>query len=815
MGQYNSLWLSLILAGQVIYTAVYGLNITLEANGTTQTFHFNQSSYSEGESGGRSYIQIRAVDPVGYFVLIGVNTTANLTQQVCKDGNIRLYSGDNPTTELYLGPFCGSPTVFTSSQNALTVVISDATSILADNILTLKYSQVHNIACDSLTTYSATFTPRYIRTPGYPLGTHNVTGCSWRIVGPSSNRLFLTFKYADASVTPNCSVTNITVHTIIGTESKIQTWCGEGERTFAIYKQSFSFVVSSGLEHVNTGMQMEYVAEEENRCEHRIRISNESIGEIMSPGFPTGYKDLQECKWFISSKASDKLYIQLKVLESNLDDTEGCSKDIVQMYNPADSKRQIIGSWCGGDKSTFQFFLAALTVVYRTGTDHSRNFTGFKLRYEIVEDGMCNQQLTASSMPQTLKSDNYPNPFPSYKKCKYVIKASARNAISIFVNASDVGGSNHCIDKVVAVYDGQEEKSQNRIGGWCKTTTPSYQSLSRQMLIVFKADDSANKTGFLLQYWEGQVNMAIEAYGYEKSIVFPHEEGDYLSGYDTWWNITSSRSGHMVVWFTQVDVRCPEDNITLHDGGVGPGYRTWSFCGKDDRSFMTTTEQLFINFQTRTNLGKGFKFSYQWQFYRDCGVSVSQLTAHDSTASIYSPGYSNQYYDQLNCKWLLVGLLPEHRIKLIVNVVNISKSENCVQDYLAVYDGSSAKSNQVSNICGANINRTIRSTGNKLYIEFVTDDRSSGYGFNLVYSAEKHQEEESSPNPVIIGVIVVLVILAIAIIIGLCYWMRKKSRDTNLQSQAEMNSLNGPPPYDAASDPKTLYANDSARDLPS
>lgn len=74
----------------------------------------------------------------------------------------------------------------------------------------------------------------------------------------------------------------------------------------------------------------------------------------------------------------------------------------------------------------------------------------------------------------------------------------------------------------------------------------------------------------------------------------------------------------------------------------------------------------------------------------------------------------------------------------------------------------------------------------------------------MISSSEKQEEEEvSSPNPVIIGVIVLLIILAIAIIIGLCYWMRKKRRDTNLQSPAEMNSLNGPPSYDAASDPKT------------
>ncbi|XP_046567853.1 cubilin-like isoform X2 [Haliotis rubra] len=467
MATYGSLWWPVILLVQTIGTTVYGVNITLVANGTLQTLYYNQSAYPVGE---RSIILIRTEDSDNSFVEVSVNATANLTQQVCKDGNIRFYSGDNPTNELYLGSFCGSPTKrrtpqFVSSQDAMTVVIENGTAILADNILTLNYTQAHNKVCDDYIEFLAIFTPGYVRTPGYPSGTQNVSKCSWAVSGPPTNRLLLTFKYADKSVTSDCSLTNISVETYIGYRREIQTLCLKEEKAIAIYKHSIVTISPRGLEHINTGIQVKYVAEEEDRCYNTLRISNESVGEIMSPGFPTGYRDLQECRWFITTEASEKLYIQLKVLESDLDDTQNCSKDIVQMYNPANYK--IIGSWCGRSTPTFQFFVTTLVVVYRTGTEHSRKHTGFKLRYDIVEDGMCDQQLTASGIKQILKSDNYPNPFPSYQRCKYAITSSPGHAVYISVKASDVGGSIHCVKRVISVYDGLDETIQNRIGGFC------------------------------------------------------------------------------------------------------------------------------------------------------------------------------------------------------------------------------------------------------------------------------------------------------------------------------------------------------------
>ncbi|XP_067666090.1 cubilin-like isoform X2 [Haliotis asinina] len=806
MATYGILWWPVILLAQAFGTTVHGVNISLVANGTTQTFSYNQSAYPAGES----IILIRTEDPYTSFVEVEVNTTANVTQQVCKDGNIRFYSGDNSTNLLYLGAFCGLPTRrrtqnFASSQNAMTIVIENGTAILTDNILTLDYNQAHNRFCAYHIAFLAMFTPGYVRTPGYPSGIQNVSRCSWVVSGPPSKRVLLTFKYADKSVIPDCSLTYIAVEAIIGYRRKSQTLCLKGERTVAIYEHSIISISPRGLEHINTGIEVEYVAEEEDRCYNTLRISNESVGEIMSPGFPTGYSDLQECRWFIFSNTSEKLYIQLKVLESDLDDTENCSKDIVEMYNPANYN--IIGSWCGRTKPTFQFFLTTLMVVYRTGTEHSRNHTGFKLRYEIVEDGMCDQQLTASDIKQILKSDNYPNPFPSYKKCKYVITSSPRNAVYISVKASDVGGRIHCVDRVISVYDGLEETIQNRIGGFCLDKTPSYQSLSSQMLIVFEVDANIYNTGFLLEYWEGQVNVALEASGYDKSFVFPPVKGNYLSGYNTWWNITSSRPRHIVVWFTEVDVKCPEDSITLHDGGVGQGYRSWTFCGKDDRSFMTTTEQLFINFQTHTNLGKGFKLAYQSYYYRYCGASVSELTTDDSTSTIYSPAYSYQYFDQMNCRWLLTS--SEDRIKLIINIVNISKSENCVQDFLAVYDGPSTKYNRLSIVCGSNITKTVRSTGKTLYIQFVSDGYSSAYGFSLVYSpaSENIDLKDPSPDPLIIGLIVLFIIVGIAIILGFCYWLRRKNLKSKSTS-AEENSMTVTSSHVVASNP--TYANVTA-----
>nr|AYH91780.1 deleted in malignant brain tumors 1 protein [Pomacea canaliculata] len=104
-----------------------------------------------------------------------------------------------------------------------------------------------------------------------------------------------------------------------------------------------------------------------------------------------------------------------------------------------------------------------------------------------------------------------------------------------------------------------------------------------------------------------------------------------------------------------------------------------------------------------------------------------------SSGIISSPSYPNQYQNNLDCGYLLIGPVGS-RVTVSVSVFNLEAATGCSADYLQFRDGSSQTSPHIATYCGTAVPPVVRSFSNIMYIVFHTDYSVTGYGFRATFS---------------------------------------------------------------------------------
>lgn len=110
------------------------------------------------------------------------------------------------------------------------------------------------------------------------------------------------------------------------------------------------------------------------------------------------------------------------------------------------------------------------------------------------------------------------------------------------------------------------------------------------------------------------------------------------------------------------------------------------------------------------------------------------LTA--SSGTIVSPNFPGKYPNNVECIWT-IQMPVGARITLNWQNIDIEAQDTCNYDYVQLRNGNSSTSPLVGKYCGKAPPATFTSTGNSLYIKFVSDTSSTGNGFRLSYTLGK------------------------------------------------------------------------------
>uniref|UniRef100_A0A8C1VQW6 Neuropilin n=1 Tax=Cyprinus carpio TaxID=7962 RepID=A0A8C1VQW6_CYPCA len=116
-----------------------------------------------------------------------------------------------------------------------------------------------------------------------------------------------------------------------------------------------------------------------------------------------------------------------------------------------------------------------------------------------------------------------------------------------------------------------------------------------------------------------------------------------------------------------------------------------------------------------------------------CGDNIRITSANYLT----SPGYPVSYYPSQKCTWVISAPGPNQRILINFNPHFDLEDRECKYDYVEVRDGVDESGQLVGKYCGKIAPSPVVSSGNQLFIKFVSDYETHGAGFSIRYEIFK------------------------------------------------------------------------------
>ena len=169
---------------------------------------------------------------------------------------------------------------------------------------------------------------------------------------------------------------------------------------------------------------------------------------------------------------------------------------------------------------------------------------------------------------------------------------------------------------------------------------------------------------------------------------------------------------------------------------------------------MSTGSRMLVTFQSsvKQKSHKGFSASYEgtfpssinhqslrwkkqinihWLFFLFhpalCGGDLDVESGH-----LESPNFPDDYQPNKECTWKIT-VPSDFQVALKFQSFEIENHDNCVYDYLEIRDGHEATSPLIGVYCGYTVPDDIKSSSNKMWIKFVSDNSVQKAGFSAIF----------------------------------------------------------------------------------
>ena len=568
-----------------------------------------------------------------------------------------------------------------------------------------------------------------LASPNYPNGYYNNLNCLWEIESSNSSYVVQVIT-DDVSLESCCDRVNVHDGRSIN-DPKLGSFSNEMNQTFYSTGKSLLLNFMTDFSVTDKGFQVRYTVVLEdsvpnpvsttpvynytipvvvtrpetpvittsipenitNSCPDKNNTLLASPNQVLfleSPNYPNNYYNYLNCSWLILS--SNSTY----VAEITTDDVylESCC-DYVYVYDGNSTNDRYLGSFSNGAYKKFTSTAGSLLLNFVT--DYSVTYKGFRVRYTVVQKNL---------VPHPDATPQYTNTMPPINST--VIPPRPVNTTSPSVNATDLCPG---VDDVFYAYPDQ---------------------------IYF--------------------------------IETPNYPNNYYNNlYCSW--IVESTDPLYEVQVTSIDVVLEGccDTATVHDGRSTSNRVIGSLASNINQTFQSTAGVLLIDFRSDSSITfKGFKLQYMavLQNFTQKPNSNSTVIPTRPETPIYttiadpsinetapppgdvcpalnvlraspfqvfnlqSPNYPNNYYNNLDCFWLIQTFAAGHVIQIKTIDVNLETGF----DSVIIYDGGSKNSTVLGSLKNG-FNETFHSTYDLILINFVTDQIVTRKGFELLYTA--------------------------------------------------------------------------------
>ncbi|XP_046376216.2 dorsal-ventral patterning tolloid-like protein 1 [Haliotis rufescens] len=449
----------------------------------------------------------------------------------CGHDVVTVYSEFRVPTDHQLGQFCGSTsntTTFVTPTPGMTVNFTTNSAVVKRGFR-LRYQSFSGtgpttpppppLPCgNSSYTVATTSTKHFLISPGYPHGYSGRENCSYTIIGPPNTMIHV--KVTDSSLSSGSLCEGVYVKAYDG-DTLVTVWCSKQRPEFQTQNNELNLRFATDGSTPYKGFNLTYFATSDPyKCENQL-VATRAIQLFSSPNFPLQYQNNEDCIWAIStSEKNIKLTVELLRLQGGT----GCPYDYVAIYDGSTTSSLVIGRLCFMDTPTLTS--SGSDVLVRFHSDDSLSFTGFQMSYTGGSYSICgdNNLIAPIFGASHIKSPRYPNNYPSYTDCVWVIHTVNEDfVITLGAQNSSIEYSNGCIKDYVEVFDGASTSSPS-LGKFCGTQKPLYQSSGSYMTVKFHSNGVSNDKGFYILYSaypsSSSSNIGVIAGGSVGGVVF-------------------------------------------------------------------------------------------------------------------------------------------------------------------------------------------------------------------------------------------------------------------------------------------------------
>ncbi|GLG98263.1 Cubilin homolog [Gryllus bimaculatus] len=441
-----------------------------------------------------------------------------------------------------------------------------------------------------------------VTSPGYPNNYPPNVHCAWAVTFPEELRI--TIKFNAMQLEETCSNDYLLIYNgPLPTSPLIDRFCGSHLREDIISQGNTLWIEF----HSNGDSQFKgfslSLSSLSSGCGGVIHNKDRAI---LSPNYPSQYPPNMECEWEI--RADEGYFIQLRFVDRfQLEDSDNCDNDFVEIYDYSDSSYVSIKKVCGREVHR---------VMTSTGTRMKIRFKsnqniqgdGFKIQWTPQCGGVI-ENVTEGH----IVSPSYPREYGMNLDCNYTVKMPGHWMRAEFDTFELEGQGGTCRYDNVTIVGPPRWSSIMTLGPYCGTNKPPPFVSSNYFSLIFKTDFSVSRSGFLVRFKSitscgGPINEPGALSSPDTYVEFYHVQINCT------WTITAPANSVVVVRFSsfQLPSFCdPSMNgLTIYDGPfVNQRYRMATYCGNLDKSppVIKSTgnkmvlEYLTYSFSSRSN----------------------------------------------------------------------------------------------------------------------------------------------------------------------------------------------------------------------
>ena len=533
-----------------------------------------------------------------------------------------------------------------------------------------------------------------ILSPNYPNNYDPHDDCGWLIEVDQNHVVKLTFEDFDVEPHQNCSFDHVAVYDGNSTDSPLLLLhCGQNLPDPSVISSSGNQMYLR-LKADDSISSKGFKANFTKGCGARIITDGE--GELTSPGYPGFWAENGNCSWIIQGfQETDRVTLHITYMDLDQPENFGnCSDEVgnLEVRDGDDNEAPLIGRYCG------MTIPPSITSQGSTMYIHIRNnvwgrsilysqhntFQRFRAIY-TVEDTACGGSISSTS--GRFASPQFPNSYPLSVECIWTINAPAGNRVFLTFNQLDLEESENCNKDYVDVFIGSPDGEH--VGRYCGTSLPAEIPPANKYWIKFNSDDSDVGRGFIAEFhtqYGGNLNGTS---GEIESVDYPHV---YLNMHDAVipWTITVADGSIVEVSFLDFEMESYSENhctntLSVLDGLTIDSPVLYQGCGSMlPNTVRSSANTAIVVWSISSYAMFGSKFKLRW---RETALSSRRLISTGNTSYcggnivldprgnrtfLASPGYPENYENNLNCDWV-VQTSEDMRIKMTILYLSLGK----------------------------------------------------------------------------------------------------------------------------------------------